>query len=65
MMPAGMETLPARLDGRKRWNHPTYGHQDRWVTQPSHPYFERTVRPRVVEVRIAVRAAVQSVADSF
>lgn len=34
----GQQRLPALLDGRKDFRHPTYGHTRRWVSQKPHPY---------------------------
>lgn len=63
-MPDGRENLPAFMDGeRDRWMHPVYdSSRERWTktAQPAHPFFARTVRPRLPEVRRAVQAAVKT-----
>lgn len=66
-MPAGKEKLPALMDNRSAWRHPVYGPHDSptWVDQESHPYFDRTVRPRIAGVREAALRAVQETARSI
>jgi hypothetical protein len=66
-MSNGRENLPAYMDGEMSpWRHPVHGHRDRkWGEQPAHPFFDRTVRPRLVEVRAAVNAAVKETARSI
>jgi len=43
-MPAHMKSLPAMVEGKKRWRHPVFGNRNVWVQQPSHPYFYNVVR---------------------
>jgi len=60
------QKLPKYLDGRiTRWKHPVFGHQmdkpEKWPTQPSHPFFGRTIfkhQPKfMTEVQKAVTQA--------
>lgn len=43
-MPAHMKSLPAMVEGTKRWRHPVYGNRENWVNQRGEPYFYKTVR---------------------
>lgn len=43
------------------FRHPVFGHKDRWVPQPSRPFFYASVE-RSVEVEIAMRAVMARVA---
>ncbi|MFF3884025.1 hypothetical protein [Streptomyces sp. NPDC001914] len=43
-MPAHMKSLPAMVEGKKRWRHPVFGNRENWVTQKREPYFYKTVR---------------------
>ncbi|WP_262059664.1 hypothetical protein [Streptomyces sp. STR69] len=43
-MPAHMKSLPAMVEGTKRWRHPVYGNRENWVNQGREPYFYKTVR---------------------
>lgn len=43
-MPSHMKSLPAMVEGKKRWRHPVYGNRENWVNQPSHPYFYDALR---------------------
>lgn len=43
-MPSHMKSLPAMVEGKKRWRHPVYGRRDVWVTQTPHPYFYSSLR---------------------
>lgn len=43
-MPSHMKSLPAMVEGKKRWRHPVFGNQAVWVQQQPHPYFYNTVR---------------------
>jgi hypothetical protein len=64
-MPDGEKALPAYMEGTKgRWRHPVYGH-DVWVTQDSHPFFYKIVRPAGVAARVAVQRAVNTVTKSI
>lgn len=54
LLAGSAKSLPKRLDGIGRWRHPVFGH-DRWVTQPSHPYFYRTLLPHKDRVQAEVR----------
>jgi len=43
------EKLPKYVDGViKRWKHPVFGHEmdkpEKWPTQPSHPFFLKTIK---------------------
>jgi hypothetical protein len=61
-MPAKAKALAAYMEGSKpRWRHPVYGHTDRWVQQPSHPYFYRLM---AIAGR-STRAAVNRVMDDI
>jgi hypothetical protein len=43
-MPSHMKSLPAMVEGKKRWRHPVYGNRENWVTQTPHPYFYSSLR---------------------
>lgn len=43
-MPAHMKSLPAMVEGTKRWRHPVFGNRENWVDQRKEPYFYRTLR---------------------
>lgn len=57
-MPAGQRTLPALMEGERRWRHPVHG-TDVWVDQSSHPFFAPAVTPRLIGVQRAVIAAAE------
>lgn len=42
-MPSHMKSLPAMVEGKKRWRHPVYGNRENWVNQSNKPYFYKTV----------------------
>lgn len=47
-MPTGEENIPAYMEGIKRytrWRHMVFGNEEKWVTQPRHQYFYRTLKP--------------------
>lgn len=60
------EKLPKYLDGTiKRWKHPVFGHEmdkpEKWPTQPSHPFFGRTIyKHRPEFMREVEKAVVQA-----
>lgn len=67
LMPEGQKSLPVYMEGsdgvkNMRWRHPVHGHEDRWVSQPSHRYFAPAVMPRIAGVRAACLAAVAATA---
>ncbi len=61
-MPDGEKGLPAHMEGSgKRWRHPVFGHDDRWVTQKPHPYFYKVVVPLGRESKRGVAKALDAV----
>lgn len=60
-MPAHTKSLPSMVEGKKRWRHPVFGHRDRWVGQPSHPYFYKVVRPAGQASRRAVNRVLDGI----
>lgn len=73
-MPDGQMALPAAMEGLKKWRHPVFGeessyrilvHGNRedapWVTQESHPYFYRVVRPLGPAAKVAVNKVVHDI----
>ncbi|MEU3281769.1 hypothetical protein [Streptomyces antibioticus] len=60
-MPSKMKSLPKGMEGTKRWRHPVFGNREVWVTQQSHPYFFKVVRPAAVAGRRAAARVVDSI----
>lgn len=60
-MPPHEGSLPAMMEGTKKWRHPVFGDHDSgtWVGQESHPFFYRTVRM----MGPAAKAAINRVTD--
>jgi len=50
----GKSNLARVLEGELPWNHPTFGHKPK-VSQPSHPYFFRTVEKFGPSIEVKVR----------
>ena len=59
-MPDGEKGLPAAMEGTKKWRHPVFG-EDRWVQQPSHPYFFPVMRKAGPAGKIAVNKVVGNI----
>lgn len=60
-MPSGQKSLPAGMEGTKRWRHPVFGDPDVWVQQDPHPYFFPVVRPMGTAARGAVNRVVSKI----
>lgn len=60
-MPAGEGSLPAMMEGTKKWRHPVFGNEDVWVAQPSHSYFFRVVRPMGPAAKVAVNRVTRNI----
>jgi len=60
------ESLPRYLDGElrpwRRWRHPVFGHEERWVQQQGTPWFFRTIRRHENRIKQAVLGAMDEVA---
>ena len=58
-MPPGKYNLPAYMEGEKpRWRHPVFGRRlSPWADQEAHPYFYRTVDPRLPGAVVAIKEA--------
>lgn len=59
-MPSHEGSLPAMMEGTKRFRHPVFGH-DVWVSQDSHAYFYRVVRPMGATAKVAVNRVVDQI----
>lgn len=60
-MPAGEKSLPAMMEGTKRWRHPVFGNEDVWVSQPSHAFFFPVVRKLGPASRLAAARVVKGI----
>lgn len=60
-MPPGEKSLPAMMEGTKRWRHPVFGNTDVWRPQESHPYFFPVVRKLGPASRVAAAAVVKGI----
>lgn len=60
-MPAHMKSLPAMVEGRKKWRHPVFGNREVWVTQTREPYFYKTVRAAGPAARRAVNRVLDGI----
>jgi hypothetical protein len=60
-MPSGQRSLPAMMEGTKRWRHPVFGNEDVWVSQESHPYFFKVVRAGGPAAKAAVNKVVGNI----
>jgi hypothetical protein len=57
-MPPGKGSLPFHLDDARGWDHPVFGHRDRWVHQDGKPeWFERPVADRARDFQAAAQQA--------
>lgn len=61
--PRGFRFAGRKLNRRAGWRHPVFGDQDRWVTQAGRQWFEPTILARRDDVRRAVLAAVEQMAQ--
>jgi hypothetical protein len=62
-MPDQKKALQSYMEGvRSRWRHPVYGNREVWVTQPSKPYFYRTVEPMGLAAQRNIQRAADNVA---
>lgn len=63
-MPDGQKSLPQYMEGAEghaRWRHPVFGDPDKWVQQPSHPYFFRVVNRLGGMSRVAVAKVIADI----
>lgn len=60
-LPSGQKALAEEMEGTKRWRHPVFGDRGVWVTQQSHPYFFRVVRPLGLRSRVAVNRVLDGI----
>ncbi|MFJ4365061.1 hypothetical protein ACIP4S_13010 [Streptomyces chartreusis] len=60
-MPSKQKSLPAMMEGTKRWRHPVFGNRENWVTQTRKPYFYRVVQPAGAASRRAASRVVDSI----
>jgi hypothetical protein len=60
-MPSGQMSLPAMMEGTKKWRHPVFGNTDVWVGQPNHPYFFPVVRGIGPAAKVAVSRVVKNI----
>lgn len=60
-MPAGQKSLPAMMEGTKRFRHPVFGNEDVWVAQESHAFFFPVVRKLGPASRVAAAAVVKGI----
>jgi hypothetical protein len=61
-MPKGLEMLPRGFDTAKGWRHPLFGNRDKWVQQPGHPWFRKTIAATAPKAREEMKAAMDRVA---
>jgi hypothetical protein len=59
-MPSGQKSLPAMMEGTKRWRHPVFGHEP-WKQQDPHPYFFPVMRKGGPAAKVAVNKVVGNV----
>jgi hypothetical protein len=66
-MPDGQKSLPAMMEGTKKWRHPVFGDHDseNWVEQPSHPYFFPVMKTFGPAAKKAVNKVVNSITSSI
>jgi hypothetical protein len=60
-MPSGQRSLPAMMEGTKRFRHPVFGNEDNWVGQQSHPYFFPVMRAGGPAAKVAVNKVVGNI----
>lgn len=66
-MPAGQQSLPGYMEGTTpRWRHPVFGHPGvTWQNQKAHPYFYKTVDPKIPGAVVAIEAAAATTAEEI
>lgn len=60
-MPGHMKSLPAMVEGKKKWRHPVYGNRNVWVNQQPMPYFYRTVERFGPATRVRVAVVIRGI----
>lgn len=60
-MPDKEKSLPAMMEGTKKWRHPVFGDDNVWVPQESHPYFFPVMRAGGPAAKIAVNKVVGNI----
>jgi hypothetical protein len=64
-LPLYMEGIPGGRINHARWRHMVYGNPDVWVTQESHPYFDRGVAGYGRAGGEALKAALEDITRKF